>query len=328
MIEAEFRTDDVAALDRFDMWRELLAKAMAPMDMGTDQPEQFRAEMRLLRFGAVSVWPATCQPMTFQRTSKLIRQSDPEIYHLSFPFRGNLWISQSGREDVHGPWDMYVVGTSQPFECANTSAKLVSLEVPRRLLPLSGDRVDRLVTHRLSAREGPGALLAGTLMQLARDYRSFRATDGVRLETVLVDLLAATLAHHLDAEDSLPPETRSRTLAARIRAFIRHHLQDPDLTPPMIAAAHHISVSYLHRIVRSCWHGTTLTEWIREQRLEHARQDLADEAQRATPVHHIAARWGYTNAAVFSRAFRAAFGAPPGEYRHQALNRARLDVNG
>jgi AraC-like DNA-binding protein len=214
-----------------------------------------------------------------------------------------------------------------PFYCTNTSARLVGLEVPQRLLPLSRNRVDRLLTHRLPAREGPGALLAGTLVRLAHDYHSFRAANGARLETVLVDLLAATLAHHLDAEDSLPPDTRGRALAARIRTFVGHHLQDPALTPATIAAAHHISVSYLYRIVRTFWHGTTLTAWIRDQRLEHARRDLADQAQRATPVHHVAARWGYPNATVFSRTFRAAFGAPPGEYRHQALNGPRPDAN-
>ncbi|MFF5564692.1 helix-turn-helix domain-containing protein [Streptomyces sp. NPDC012623] len=62
---------------------------------------------------------------------------------------------------------------------------------------------------------------------------------------------------------------------------------------------------------------------IRHQRLERARHDLADPALRTVPVHGIAARWGFGHPAAFSRAFRAAYGVPPADYRHAAhLNAA------
>ncbi|MFD8093345.1 hypothetical protein [Streptomyces malaysiensis] len=69
-------------------------------------------------------------------------------------------------------------------------------------------------------------------------WSSYTAADGPHLETVLVDLLSALLARQVDAVESLPPESRRRTLVLRIRAFIGHHLHDPDLTPGTIAAAH------------------------------------------------------------------------------------------
>jgi AraC-like DNA-binding protein len=39
---------------------------------------------------------------------------------------------------------------------------------------------------------------------------------------------------------------------------------------------------------------------------------------RAEPVSAIAARWGLTSAASFSRAFRVAYGVSPVEYRRSA----------
>ncbi|MFJ9031066.1 helix-turn-helix domain-containing protein [Streptomyces sp. NPDC102274] len=320
VIETVFRTGDFPETDRFDLWRELMAKTMSPMEMATDQAEGFEAEMRLLQLGAVSVWPGMSQPMTFHRTPKLIRQSGPEICHLTLPLTGAIGISQDSGSAVHGPWDMYIVDTSAPFDCANRRMEVVGLEVPRRLLPLPEKKVGQLTTQRLSGRKGPGALLAGTLLQLARDVDSYGPSDGARLETVVVDLLAATLAHRLDEEDRLSPETRSRTLALRIQAFIRHHLHDPALTPSTIAAAHHISVSHLHRLFRVLGHGTTLAAWIRDQRLEQTCRSLADPAQRAIPISHVAARWGFSDAAVFSCVFRGAFGMSPRSYRHHALN--------
>ncbi|WPB89422.1 helix-turn-helix transcriptional regulator [Streptomyces malaysiensis] len=105
----------------------------------------------------------------------------------------------------------------------------------------------------------------------------------------------------------------------RVRAFIDSHLHDPELTPTAIAAAHHISVSYLHRIFQEeaptdGGPGTVMGH-VRERRLERARRDLADPALRTRPIHEIAHRWGFTHQTSFTRAFRARYHMPPAEYR-------------
>ncbi|WP_242904732.1 helix-turn-helix transcriptional regulator [Actinomadura terrae] len=117
----------------------------------------------------------------------------------------------------------------------------------------------------------------------------------------------------MDAGHLLPEQTHSRALTLRIEAFALAHLGDRDLTPGTIAAAHHISVGYLHRLFRH--DGRTVTAWIRTQRLERARRDLADPAQYSTPVQALAARWGFAHASDFSRAFRRAYGTSPRDYR-------------
>ncbi|HEY5833856.1 MAG TPA: helix-turn-helix domain-containing protein [Streptomyces sp.] len=57
---------------------------------------------------------------------------------------------------------------------------------------------------------------------------------------------------------------------------------------------------------------------MRHRRLERCRHDLADPQWDSRPVYALAARWGFTDSAQFSRAFRAAYGVPPSAYR-QAL---------
>jgi AraC-like DNA-binding protein len=106
-------------------------------------------------------------------------------------------------------------------------------------------------------------------------------------------------------------------MARRIQAFIRQNLHDPELTPSVIAAAHHISLSYLYRILQQQLQGETVAAWIRTRRLEGARRDLADFSLRTTPIHVIAARWGFPRASDFTRAFRAAYGLSPKECRFQ-----------
>ncbi|MER7694990.1 helix-turn-helix domain-containing protein [Streptomyces sp. NPDC097610] len=74
-------------------------------------------------------------------------------------------------------------------------------------------------------------------------------------------------------------------------------------------------MALLHRLFQH--EDETVAASIRRQRLERTRHDLADPAQRTTPVHAIATRWGFPRAAEFTRAFRTAYGIPPKEYRHQ-----------
>ena len=132
-----------------------------------------------------------------------------------------------------------------------------------------------------------------------------------------LDLAVAALAAQLGAEDRLAPETRRQALVSRVEAFIEQNLGDPGLTPAAIAAHHHISVGYLHRLFQP--RQLTVAAWIRHLRLERCRADLANPRLRLRPVHAVGARWGFRSPADFSRAFRAAYGMPPGDYRSQAL---------
>lgn len=80
-----------------------------------------------------------------------------------------------------------------------------------------------------------------------------------------------------------------------------------------MAAATHISVSYLHKLFHA--EGISVAAWIRQRRLEACRRDLADPASAARPVAAIGARWGFTSAARSSQVFKAAHGMAPQQYR-------------
>ncbi|MFI6765810.1 helix-turn-helix domain-containing protein [Streptomyces sp. NPDC050355] len=316
--EMVFRSEDVPAADRFDYWTELLGRTHAPMELRSDHVGDFRASQRVLGLGAVTVWSATYQPLVFRRTPKLIRQSDPETYHLALLLRGTGAGVWNHRETRYKPDDLFINSSSLPNDVHSAGAPVttVALEIPKALVPLPRDAARRIVGTPVSTREGMGALLARFLTQLTEDTNPYQSTDGPRLGTVLTDLSAALFAHLLEAGSCLPPETHRRTLTLRIQAFIREHLHDPDLTPSSVAAAHHISLSYLHRLFRD--QDATVAAWIRRLRLEAAHRDLADPALHATPIHVIATRWGFPRAADFTRAFRTAYGLPPQEYRCQA----------
>ncbi|MEV0239909.1 AraC family transcriptional regulator [Streptomyces sp. NPDC050674] len=331
MIGTVFRSDDVPREHRFEYWCELTHRAIAPSHMSSLFADDFWARQRLLELGPVLAWPTAHLPTGFRRTEKLVRQSDPEMYHLSLVLGGGLGFEHVGRAEAYGPNDVWVSDTSRPYE-VHVPADLgrqvltgVGVEFPKALLPLPSARVQRLLGRRLSGREGVGALLTGFLTGLEQQADVLQPSVAPRLGTVLIDLLSAWFAQVLEAEDALPPETRQRALTTRVRTFIRQNLHDPELTPPVIAAAHHISLSHLHQIFKEDTPGETVAAFIRDQRLEGARRDLADANLSSTPVHAIATRWGMVRASDFARAFRSAYGVSPMEYRLRVQARAACD---
>ena len=141
---------------------------------------------------------------------------------------------------------------------------------------------------------------------------------GERVSTVLLDVVAVTLVDRMadravEMQDGAMRDARRGGLVGRIRAFIDAHLGDPELTPAAVAAAHHISLRYLHKLFEPEPQG--VAGMIRQRRLERCRHDLLDPSQADRPVAGIAARWGFSSAAHFSRVFRDVYGLPPAEFR-------------
>jgi AraC-like DNA-binding protein len=172
----------------------------------------------------------------------------------------------------------------------------------------------------LRGDRGAGALASSLALELPRHLDDHAEEDDARLGTAVLDLLTVALAARLDREGRVSQDTRRRALLRRIHAFIEQHLHDPDLSPATIAAAHHISLRYLYKLFEA--QQTTVAGWIRRRRLERCRRDLLDPALLGRPVSAIGTRWGLPNPAHFSRAFRAAYGLAPVEYRRMGTRSA------
>ncbi|MEU4115399.1 AraC family transcriptional regulator [Kitasatospora sp. NPDC028055] len=343
MTGSVFRGEGLPARERFDCWRELIGRTRAS-EMTSEHADDFRAEMRRLELGPVTLLRSSFPPTRFRRSAAMVRRTDPGVYHLTMPLAGGLSLTRGTRERTRtfGRGDLYLVDSSHPYEVRALGAcgggrreqrtEAVGIDFPVSLLPLPPHRLRDLLGRGFSVREGTCALLSDFLVGLDRQAAVLGPAGAARLGRIAVDLVAAWVAGELEAEAAVPEETRQRALAEAVRAFVRRNLADPDLSPAVIAAAHHVSVSHLHRVFTrqsgESGDGRTLAAWIRGQRLERARCDLADPALRTLPVQAVAARWGFPRADDFSRAFRAAYGLSPREHRHRALAGREQDGDG
>jgi AraC-like DNA-binding protein len=332
LIMLRVSTDGVPAGERFGFWREVNSRTWVPLGARCEPRLEgtFRGRMNIYELGPVQVTQMTTTPYGVHRTPHHIRQADPELWKLTLGVRGAGVVEQDDRQAEFTVGDLVLYNTSRPYSGVLASdipaSQILILRFARSLLPLPPRELRHLTGVRIPGTHGIGALTSQFLLQLAQHIDEYSPTDAARLSTLALDVLAATFAHELDTGASVPPETRRRALLARIHAFIRKNLGDPELTPGSIAAAHHISLRYLHKLFHE--QGLTVATWIRERRLERCRHDLADPLLAAHPIGAVAARWGFHSPAHFSQVFRSAYGLSPRQFRDSHTGSEHKAVRG
>ena len=307
--------------DRIDYFREMTAAVWVPMECRPDLDADYRAVFRASGLVTMQVVVMDVMPTTVHRTPQLISQADPDMLKMLLVCGGGASaVAQGGQQARLSPGEFALYNTRRPYEvrCGvdDEPTQLLTFMFPPSLLPLSPGRLRDLAAVRVPATSGVGELTSQFLLQLARNIDSYTPADAARLSTAALEILAARLAHELDNRDWGTPETRRHALLTAVQGFIQQHLGDPELSPAAIAAAHHMSLRSLHQLFHE--EGLTVAGWIRRRRLERCRRDLSDPALAARPVAAIAAKWGFSSASDFSRAFRAGHGVPPAEYRRSA----------
>ncbi len=317
------RTDEVPAAHRFDFMREMTAATRVPMECHVERWAEFSAQFRASGLGAMQVVLIDgLMPMTVRRTPALISQRDPDLLKLFLVCDGNpCVVAQEGRQARLSAGEFAIYDTRRPYEVAcgvdgDRPTRMLTFMFSPSLLPLSPSRLRRLTAVRVPACAGVGDLTSQFLLQLARGVDTYSPAEAARLSAAALEVLATRLARELDGPEWGTPEERRHALLTTIQAFIQQNLGDPALTPAAVAAAHHMSLRSLHQLFHD--EGLTVAGWIRQRRLERCRRDLSDPALADRPASDIAARWGFSGAGDFSRAFRAAHGLPPAEYRRSA----------
>ncbi|MBO1419626.1 AraC family transcriptional regulator [Streptomyces sp. FH025] len=316
--------------DRFDHWRDAITRTRDCAVSSADA-DSFAGQLQRSVLGPAVLLGTSFPSASFRRTDRMVRRSDPELIHLTLLLSGTMTMRHhTDRTEVYGPGDLLLANSSHSYESlaigtpgtgpAEPRVEGVGIDVPASLLPIPRRQWRDLLGRKTLGQNGAGALLAEFTRGLYRQAPGLRPAEASRLGTVVVDLVAAWMACELDAERMLSPDARHRALVENVRSFIRHNLHDPDLTPAVVAAAHHVSVSYLHRLFTPESQGETVAAFIRRQRLRKAHRELADPALRGLPVQVIAARCGIPRADDFARAFKSVYGLSPRDHRRQALS--------
>lgn len=293
-------------------FRAAVSESFVPLQVSTAGPDHFRGVIRGASVDEVHVTEVRATSHIVERTPELIARSDRSYFKLSLMLAGTGLLIQDDREAVLQAGDLAVYDTDRPYSLVfDEGFRTMVVMFPKHLLSLPPDVVGQLTAVRISGQEGLGGMVVPYLTQLAGNLDQLAGATGARLAHSALDLVSTVFTRELGLDGvSADPH---RALVQRIRSHIDRNLASTDLGPASIASAHFISTRHLHGMFQE--QGVTVSTWIRTRRLEQCRRDLLDPMLADRPVAAIAARWGFVDAAHFSRAFKSAFGISPSEYR-------------
>lgn len=298
----------------FNHWKQLVAESFVPLAARTTDADGFRGQLRARILDRLSIVEVTATSHEVHRTPALIAQAHERYFKLNLQLEGTGLLVQDNREAVLQPGDLAIYDTSRPYTLAfEDSTRIMVVMFPCDALSLPTDYVGQLAAVRMGAT-GLSGIVGQFIRQLSENLEVLDGPSGSRLAANALDLVSTMLHAEMDmTPDRMKPQA---LLAVAVREYIEANIADPQLSPASIAAAHFISTRHLHNVFHES--GTTVAGFIRTQRLEGARRDLRDPLHAAQPVGSVAARWGFLDAAHFSRTFRDAFGASPSDWRRGA----------
>lgn len=299
----------------FNEFRTAVSESFVPLHVTSDRPNPFSGRIRSTSVDDVHVSEVTASQHVVERTPELIARGDRRYYKLSLQLAGTGLLIQDDRESVLQPGDLAIYDTGRPYSLVfDDDFRTMVVMFPQHLIELPVAVVSQLTAVTMTGKQGLGAMIAPFLAQLGGNLDQLAGDTGTRLVHSALDLVTTLLASELDLDNA--PGNGHQALMRQIRHFIDTNLSSPELGPTQIAAAHFISTRHLHGLFRE--QGTTVSSWIRSRRLERCRRDLIDPVYADRPVAAIASRWGFVDAAHFSRVFKAAFEQSPSELRSLA----------
>ncbi|GAB7188410.1 DNA-binding transcriptional activator FeaR [Kitasatospora sp. Ki12] len=307
-----FHTTDSLPVDhRRQYWRDALSQTFGTVDI-TVPDEVYSGTIRATRLGRLQAVTVDGDSLSVLRTRRHVAQSGEDEYVVVKQLdRGVARLEQGGRETLLGPGDIYVYDMARPgLLNLPQSFRTKSLVLPRDVLGLSESDMAHVTGFPLCPYTPLGGLLSPFLAGLVDGVGTYPPRASELMARNVVDLLGV-LADEILGRSGADTPGGNRALLLRVQAFIDRHLADPELTPQIIARAHHISLRYLHKLFEN--EDATVGRWIQRRRLEECRRELA--RGNGTTIAAVAHRWGFTSAAHFSRAFRATYGMAPREWR-------------
>lgn len=296
----------------FAQFSEAVSGTFVPLHVTCRHPETFTGSVIGVTVDEVGLSRVAADEHTVERTPGLIARDDRSYFKLSLMLAGTGSLLQDGRTAHLATGDIAIYDTSRPYrlEFPDSFETLVVM-FPKHLVDLPPELISQFTAVRLEAGQRVVSLVGPFLTQLATSLDELQGPTGVRLVHSALDLIGTMFARELDVDQvSLDPK---RKLLQKVHAYIEANLDSRELSPASIAAAHFISTRHLHQLFST--QQMTVSSWIRELRLERCRRDLGDPLLSDRPVAAIAARWGFIDAAHFSRAFRARYNMAPSEAR-------------
>jgi AraC family transcriptional regulator, positive regulator of tynA and feaB len=312
-VSVAFSTDLIPVSDRQDAWLQNARQICGDCEFQFHKRFPFHGSIEPRKIAGLELTLFSSSALSFNKFPPANLQPENTACIVITQLDGVREYSQAGKVTVLSKGDTTLIDSSLPWSsnCAGDCARLY-LRVPRFLMESRFRNIQIPNATRISGAGGLGTTLFHLATSLYQQARALTPEEGAAAIEAYLRILSACLG---SSRAAIGKYSRGKEPIAGILDYIQHHLTEATLCPTEIAAAVGISVRHLHRLFAR--RGSSVTDWIRAQRLEHCWKDLGDPRSRKKSITEIAFFWGFNDSAHFSHSFKKQFGICPRGYRSQ-----------
>jgi len=301
---AELTTSTVPTPAAFAYWREMICATFVPLTAEPLADGRFSGRIEHVPVGDLEMSAVVAGSQHVRRTRSLIARGHEEYLLASIQQHGIGRVEQDGRAATLAPGELAFYDSTRPYTLHfDDPFHQLVVQIPKRELML---RDTRQLTARALGRGTAGEVVATFFTSLFGVARAGTGQSGVLLPHA-VGLLSA--AASFAARTDPGPDAAEALGRERVLDFLRRNLADPHLDAESVARACQASRRTLYRMFGE----EGVAARLRRMRIERAQIMLL--AEPARPVAVIGYACGFESESGFHRAFRAAVGMTPGEYR-------------
>jgi AraC-like DNA-binding protein len=309
----QFTTDHSPGHKRLALWQDIVCDVYVGLDCKSDLGSAFHGKVSQAPLGRAVCTEVSSDRQRVFRTPSRIARSDEHFILVALGRQGVGGVLQDGRETIIHPGEFALYDTTRPYELQFDDAFTQTVfKVPRDMLHRRIGGTDALTATTFAADRPLARLAHDFICQLCQSADGIEETYAAALSEQAVDLLAMSLGERLGAQ-RLPASTHRSALLYRVKAHVRAHLSDPELSLSDTAAALGISPRYVNDLLAD--EQTSFQRFVLTERLTQCKRDLASPTLAHRHVGEIALSWGFNDLSHFGRVFRAHFGLSPRDWR-------------
>jgi AraC-like DNA-binding protein len=312
IMPATFDLDTVSKPSRYATLQDLMTHVPVPIDVRMSSIDRLHVSTVSDFFGGIFLISCNGRGAVVGRDESLVRRDHARTMMLSVVTAGTSRLQQGDTVSDLRRGDVVGYSSVRPYRATFDDVSKHTYMIDYDALGLPDRILHAQLGRRVNAGHALGIIVARYLTDLGSHAVYLSDPERAALEQPTLDLLRALFAATAGDE----PRTREplhASLGTRMIEFVKMHLTDPGLSIAMVAHEHGISERYAYLILSRS--GIALADWVRTQRLAGAARELTRATDREETIAQIAYRWGFTDHASFTRAFRRTYGLSPRDYR-------------
>lgn len=305
-------TEQVSGGDRERVWQDALHQISLPGSCLADRAGFFGEVSSVvsplgIEFSRVS--------SSAQTISGACSKSSPCLW-LALPIEGAFLLDEGGDAvDLrHGDILYGPTGRDSTLRLPD-SFSMLYVRIPQKMLHPRLLNLQIMPLGTLQSSSAVNRVFSSLLQSIVRDLEELGDEDIRPIEIAISEFVVSGIA---ESSAMSCFDVAGASNFHRIAQAIEMQLGDGDLTLRRIAEQQCLSARYIQKLFQQA--GISFSHYLRQRRLEHCHADLASVAHRHLSISEICFRWGFNDAAHFSRSFGAEYGMTPRAYRQMSLN--------